>query len=174
MKKYLPIYLLLILAVITRFIPHPANFTAVGAIAIFGGLYIPRRYAIVGPLLVMFVSDIFIGFYNLPTMIAVYASFILMTVIGLKTRNKKNIATVIGCTLLGSVLFYIITNWAVWAFGAMYPHTISGLFSSYYWALPFFKNTLAGDLLYTSVLVGGYELLVSKKISTISSHVSLE
>lgn len=168
MKKYLPIYLLLILAVATRFLPHPANFTAVGAIALFGGLYLPRRYAVIGPLVVMFISDIFLGFYHPALMAAVYAGFAIMTGIGLVVRRNKKIVTVLGGTILGSMIFYLITNFAVWIFGTMYPHTWSGLINCYYLALPFFKNTLLGDLTYVSVLVGGYELamnIAAKKLS---------
>jgi len=159
MKKLLPIYLLLILAVATRFLPHPANFTAIGAIAMFGGLYLPRRYALVGPLVAMFVSDIFLGFYHPATMASVYLGFIVMTGIGLAVRKKKKITTVLGGTILGSIFFYLITNFSVWIFGGMYAHTLSGLAQCYYMALPFFKNTLAGDLTYVTVLVGGYELI---------------
>lgn len=161
MKKYLPIYLLLILAVATRFLPHAANFTAIGAIAMFSGLYLPRRWAIVGPLLAMFTSDIFLGFYHPITMLSVYISFILMTGIGIAVRKNKNIATVLGGTLLGSLIFYLITNLSVWVFSGMYTHTLSGLLQSYYLALPFFKNTIAGDLTYVTLLVGGYELVTS-------------
>ena len=157
--RYLSLILLLILGITTRFLPHPANFTAIGAIAIFGGLYLPRRWAIAGPMLAMFVSDIFIGFYSAPMMAAVYGSFALMAFIGLRARQNKNTATVVGGTLLGSALFFLITNWAVWAFGTMYAHNISGLIQSYTMAIPFFKNSLAADLVYTTVLAGGYELM---------------
>ncbi|OGH84454.1 MAG: hypothetical protein A2261_00245 [Candidatus Magasanikbacteria bacterium RIFOXYA2_FULL_44_8] len=158
MKKLLPIYLLLILAVASRFLPHPANFTAIGAIAMFGGLYLPRRYAVVGPLVAMFVSDIFLGFYHPVTMASVYLGFIIMTGIGLAVRQDKKITTVLGGTILGSVIFFLITNLSVWIFGGMYAQNLSGLVQCYYMAIPFFKNTLAGDLTYVTILVGGYEL----------------
>ena len=152
------VLLLLTLGIITRFLPHPANFTAIGAIAMFGGLYLPKRWAIVGPLLAMFVSDIFIGFYSWPIMLSVYLGFIVMGLIGLFARRNKKISTVIGGTLLGSIIFYLLTNFAVWAFGTMYAHNFAGLIQSYTMALPFFKNSLMGDMLYTTVLVGGFEL----------------
>ncbi len=161
MKKYLPIYILLILAVSTRFLPHPANFTAVGTIAMFGGLYLPRRFALIGPLIVMFVSDIFLGFYQPVIMAVVYASFVVMTSIGIWVRQNKKITTVLGGTILGSIIFYLLTNFAVWVFGTMYAHTWTGLMQCYYTALPFFKNTIAGDLTYVAALVGGYELITN-------------
>ena len=91
MNKNILTYLLLILAVATRFVPHPANFTAVGAIALFGGLYLSKKQALWLPLSVMFVSDIFIGFYNIYIMASVYVGFMLMTLIGQYLKNKIKI-----------------------------------------------------------------------------------
>lgn len=172
MRKYLFVYLLIILAVVTRFLPHPPNFTAVGAIAMFGGLYLPRRWAIVAPLLAMFVSDIFIGFYSLPIMLAVYVGFAIMGTIGYYARQNKKFATVLGGTILGSALFYIITNWAVWAFGTMYPHSLAGLFTSYYAALPFFRNSLMGDLFFVGALVTLFETATALATKFASAKVT--
>ncbi|OGH87645.1 MAG: hypothetical protein A3J93_03950 [Candidatus Magasanikbacteria bacterium RIFOXYC2_FULL_42_28] len=157
MKKYLPIILLIVLGLSTRLLPHLPNFTAIGAVAIFAGRYLPRRYALVLPLTAMFISDLFIGFYSIPMMVAVYSGFALMSYLGARTQNY-GWQTVAGNTIVGSFLFYIITNWAVWAFGTMYPHTLTGLTTSYYLALPFWRNSLMADMFYTVVLVGGYEL----------------
>ncbi len=160
MKKYLPIYALIVLGIASRFLPHPANFAPIAAIALFGGLYLPKKWAIILPLVAMLASDIFIGFYTWQIMITVYLSFALMAGIGLLVRKNKKFHTILGGTLLGSVLFFIITNGSVWAFGAMYARNLSGLFQSYYMALPFFRNSLLGDLFYTAVLVGGYEAVL--------------
>ncbi len=160
MKKYLIPVLLIILGLTTRLLPHPANFTSIGALALFGALYLPKRYALIIPLLVMFISDIFIGFYSWQIMLAVYSSFILMGLIGLLIRKNKRFSTVLGGTLLGSVLFFLITNFAVWAFGTMYAHNLIGLLQSYTMAVPFFKNSLLGDLFYVTILVGGYEFIL--------------
>ncbi len=106
----------------------------------------------------MLVSDLFIGFYGLPIMLSVYLSFTLMAVIGYTTQEKgwKKIAT---GTVVGSTIFFLVTNWAVWAFGTMYPANLTGLFTSYFAALPFFRNQLMADIFYTTVLVGGYEYI---------------
>ncbi len=151
--------LLITLGFASRLLPHPANFAPIAAIAIFGGLYLPKRWAIILPAMAMFVSDIFIGFYTWQIMLAVYGSFVLTGVIGLLVRKNKKTATVIGGTILGSVLFFLITNFAVWAFGNMYTHTFADLMQCYTMAIPFFKNTLLGDLFYTGALVGAFELL---------------
>ena len=157
MKKYLPAFVLITLGIAARFLPHPANFAPIGAIAIFSGLYLPRKWAIVLPLAAMFFSDLFIGFYNLPIMFSVYGSLAMMGVIGLWIRKNKKLSTVLGGTILGSVIFYLLTNGAVWAFGSLYPPTAAGLLQSYYMAIPFFRNSLLGDLFYTGILVGAYE-----------------
>jgi hypothetical protein len=67
--------------------------------------------------------------------------------------------TVASGTLSASIIFFIITNYAVWAFGTMYPHTVNGLFQSYMMALPFFKNSVLGDMFYTGMLVGSMEAI---------------
>lgn len=160
MKKYIPVFLLIILAIAARLIPHPANFTPIAAIALFAGIYLPKKWALVVPLVGMFISDIFIGFYSLPIMAAVYACFIVSALIGIWVGKNKKFRTILGGTLLGSVIFFIFTNLAVWIFGTMYAHNLNGFFQCFYMALPFFRNSLAGDLLYTGVLVGGMELVI--------------
>ena len=172
MNKNILTYLLLILAVATRFVPHPANFTAVGAIALFGGLYLSKKQALWLPLSVMFVSDIFIGFYNIYIMASVYVGFMLMTLIGQYLKNKIKLSTIALGTLSGSVIFFLLTNTAVWAFGTMYAHDIAGLFSSYYYALPFFRNELLGDLFYSGILIGGYEMI--KNLAPQTSTVAVK
>lgn len=157
MKKYLPAIILITLGIVARFLPHPANFAPIGAIAIFSGIYLPKKWAVVLPLAAMFFSDLFIGFYALPIMLSVYVSFIIMGLIGLAIRKNKKLSTVLGGTILGSVIFYLVTNGAVWAFGNWYGHNLSGLINCYAMAIPFFRNSLLGDLFYTGVLAGVYE-----------------
>ena len=157
MKKLLPAFILIILGIAARFLPHPANFAPIGAIAIFSGLYLPKKWAIVLPLAAMFFSDIFIGFYSWSIMLSVYGGFIIMTLIGLVVRKHKKLSTILGGTILGSVIFYLITNGAVWAFGSLYTHNLAGLLQSYIMAIPFFRNSLLSDLFYTGILVGAYE-----------------
>jgi len=174
MKKYLPIYLLILLGIICRFLPHPANFAPIVAIAIFGALYLPKKWSVILPLAAMFASDIFIGFYTWQIMLSVYFSFILIAGIGLLVRKNKKFHTILGGTLLGSVIFFLLTNFAVWAFGTMYLHNLSGLIQSYYMALPFFRNSLLGDIFYTAILVGGYEFILkysSKKLLAVEKSI---
>jgi len=151
--------LLILLGFVARLVPHPANVAPIAAIAIFGGLYLPARYSIILPLTGLFLSDLVIGLYSLPIMLAVYGGFAVTGGLALVARRRKSLGTVVGATLGGAVIFYLLTNGAVWAFGTMYPHTLSGLFESYRMAIPFFRNSLIGDFFYVSILVGAYEMV---------------
>ncbi len=152
--------LLIIFGVALRFAPHPPNFAPIAAIALFGGLYLNKKMAFALPIATMLVSDLFIGFYSWKMMTAVYLSFLAMVGIGLLVKRNKKLSTVLGGTLLGSLLFFLVTNGAVWGFGTMYPHSLSGLMSSYTMAIPFFKNTLMGNLFFVGVLVGSMEAII--------------
>lgn len=143
-----------------RLLPHPWNFTPIAAVALFSGVYLGRKYAFSVPFLAMFLSDIFLGFYEWKLMLAVYGSFALVGLIGLAIKKRKNPATVLGGSLTASILFFLITNFAVWQFSFWYPKTLSGLFQCYVLALPFFRSALLGDLFYTGVLFGTYELIL--------------
>ncbi len=146
---------LIALGAATRLLPHPANFVPLGAIAIFSGLFLPRKLALWLPLVALFVSDLFIGFYMWEVMLTVYVSFLLTTFVATKIQPK--FAPTVGLTLAGSIFFFLTTNAAVWAFGTMYSPDFTGLIQSYTMALPFFRNSLLGDLFYTGILVGSYQ-----------------
>ena len=146
--------ILVILGATARLLPHPANFAPLGAIAIFSGLFLPRKLALWLPIVALFVSDLFIGFYMWEVMVTVYTSMLLTTFVATKIEHK--FAPITGLTLAGSILFFATTNAAVWAFGTMYTHDLAGLGQSYLMALPFFRNSLMGDLFFTGILVGSY------------------
>lgn len=143
--------------VVSRFLPHPSNFTPVVGIAIFASYYFGLRYSTVAVLAIMLLSDIFIGFYHWEMMAVVYGSMLAASAIGSLT-TKPTAVNVFMKTLGSSLLFYLVTNWAVWQFGTMYEKSLSGLMQSYMMAIPFFKNSLAGDIFYTSVLFGAVYL----------------
>lgn len=143
--------------VAARLLPHPANFAPITAMALFGGAYLPKKYAFIIPLAAMVISDYFIGFYG-TTMFYVYGSFVLSGLIGLWLRSHKNAGTILGGSLMASILFFLITNYGVWANPhSWYPHNFVGLMQSYTMGLPFFRNTLLGDMGYTAVFFGAYE-----------------
>jgi hypothetical protein len=145
------------LAAALRIAPHPWNFTPVGAMALFSGAVIKnRRLAFLVPLLALFLGDIFIGFHKL--MPIVYASFLLSVAIGFWLRDRRTAGRITSATLLGAIQFFLVTNFAVWAFGLAYPRTGAGLVACYVAGIPFFWNTLAGDAVYAVLFFGTFAL----------------
>ncbi len=157
MTRYLFTFSLIFLAALSRLLPHLPNFTPIAALALFGGVYLDRKHTFIVPLAAMLVSDYFLGFHD--GMIWVYASFAAIGLIGLWLRNHKGIATTVTATLLGSILFFVVTNFGVWLSShGTYPPTLSGLTACYVAAIPFFRNSLMGDFAYVTALFGVYEL----------------
>ncbi len=153
-------------AVFSRLLPHPPNVAPITAIALLGAVYYPRKWqAFLIPVVIMLLSDFFIGFHG--TLPFVYGSFLLITGLGFLLRRRFSWGKLIGISLIGSVLFFLITNFGVWAVYDFYPKNISGLMTSYIAGIPFFRNSLLGDLGYSVILFGLAELL--KKYSVIQA-----
>ncbi|MBI2033169.1 MAG: hypothetical protein HYT10_01760 [Candidatus Levybacteria bacterium] len=157
MKQILPIIFVIAFGVVMRLLPHPANVAPVAALALFGGVYLEKKYAVILPIVIMFVSDAIIGFHN--TMVFVYASFILIGLIGLWLRSHKTLTSVISASLFSSLIFFLVTNFGVWLVGNMYQRSLNGLVTAFVLALPFFRNTIMGDLLYTGLFFAVYEFI---------------
>ncbi len=149
------------LAALARLVEHPYNFTPIVAMAIFSGCYLRKKWGILLPLGAMLISDFFIGFYEWQVMLAVYLSIALAYGVGYVLYNLKKWHNVIFASLISSVVFFALTNLAVWAFFSWYAHTWEGLVLCFTLALPFFRNTLAGDLTYVVVFFGVYELALA-------------
>ncbi|MBL7884823.1 MAG: hypothetical protein JNL69_12190 [Bacteroidia bacterium] len=169
--RFLFITAIILVASITRVFPHIPNFTPIAAMALFGGVYYSNKtMAFIMPLLAMAVSDILLeittgwGFHN--TMVYVYVSFILTTIIGLIIREKVGIKSVALGSIASSVLFFIITNFGVWAAGN-FAGGLSGLNTTYMLGIPFFGPTLAGDLFFNSILFGLFYLAQQKAPSLV-------
>ena len=152
-------YFLIFAGALLRLVPHLPNFAPIGAVALFGAVYLKKRDALWVPILAMVASDFFIGFDSVVSRITVYGSFLIVGLIGLWVRNHKNLGTVLGGSLFGSVMFYLITNFAYFYPPVMYSHDLNGVVSSYFNALPFFRNTLLSDLFYVSAMFGVYEVV---------------
>jgi Family of unknown function (DUF6580) len=145
------------LAAALRVMPHPWNFTPIGAMALFGGALVrDKRIALAFPLLMLVVSDIFIGFNVLEPL--VFVSFLVNVCIGFWLRRRRTPVRIGGATLLGAIQFFLVTNFGVWMFLNTYPKTATGLLTCYAVGLPLFWNTLAGDALFATLLFGGYAL----------------
>jgi hypothetical protein len=135
-----------------RLVPHPLNFSPVGAMAIFGGACLAdRRLALAFPLVAMFLSDLFIGLYAF--MPVVYGCFLVNVLLGRWLRSRRTVVNTAAVTLAGSIQFFVVTNLADWLY--FYPHTAAGLAECFTLAIPYFQNTLAGDATFAVVLFGG-------------------
>ena len=151
---------IIISAALSRLLPHVPNVTPITAVALFSGAYLAdRRLAFFVPLAALLVSDLILGFYGPGEMASVYLSFALVVALGLRVGQKRSALRIGSAAIAASLLFFVITNFAVWAFGTLYPKSGAGLMECYIAALPFFRHTLAGDLSYTLLLFGGFALL---------------
>ena len=138
-------------AALARLIPHPPNFTPIGAMALFGGACVAdRRLALLLPLAALFLSDLFLGLHVLIPV--VYGSFVLNVLMGRWLRSRRTVINTAAVTLAGSVQFFVVTNIACWLL--WYPHTVEGLVACYVAAIPFFHNTLLGDAVFATALFG--------------------
>jgi len=162
------VLVLILVAAFSRLIPHPHNFTPMGGIAIFGGYFLGRKiWAFIIPLAAMWLSDLFINnvlypfqypaFYNgfrLFGSLWVYGSFLLMIPLSWILLKKITLPGLAFTGMCTATSFYLITNFGSWLGNPFYPQTFSGLMASYTAGLPFFQNTLLGDLIYTAILFG--------------------
>jgi hypothetical protein len=136
---------------LARLLPHPPNFTPVGSMSLFAGARIPGWMAYALPLLVMLVTDPFVGGYSKGSPF-IYASFLISVWIGRRLQRSESPMRIGVAAFLCSLQFFVISNLATWFYG--YPHTLAGLVDCYTLALPFFGRTLAGDLTFTALLFG--------------------
>ncbi|MDC0874913.1 hypothetical protein OAP64_04700 [Flavobacteriaceae bacterium] len=150
---------LVVVALLTRLLPHPPNFAPITSIALFTGFhFVNKRLALFIPLICMFLTDLILGVHSL--MPIIYLSFVLISMIGLKAKSLS-----LGTVLSASSLFFIVSNLGVWYF--YYPLTWAGLSSCFILAIPFFINALMGDLFYTSVLQFSFNKLKQSSYSFI-------
>jgi hypothetical protein len=123
-------------------------------VALFGGAtFADKRAAFLVPLAALCLTDFWFGFSLLTPV--VYGSFALIVCLGFWLHGRRSAGRIVAAALCGSILFFILTNLGVWALAPLYPKTLSGLSECYIAAVPFFRNTLAGDLLYSGLLFGG-------------------
>ncbi|MCB9025262.1 MAG: hypothetical protein H6625_03020 [Bdellovibrionaceae bacterium] len=156
MAKFLILLSAIVLGVLSRWLPHPPNFTPIIAIAIFMGMRLQNTWSVLlMPVLILFVSDIFLGFDS--TAIIIYPSLMSLALFVLYTTKKKIFSSksleVVSLSLGGSIWFFLLSNGAVWWFSGMYTKNWNGLIASYFAGVPFFNNTLISTLVFTSALV---------------------
>jgi predicted membrane-bound dolichyl-phosphate-mannose-protein mannosyltransferase len=156
--KNIFILILVLLAVSSRLIPHPLNFTPIGALGLFAGAYIVDKRVWALPIIALLLSDFFVGFYEPIAMLFVYLGFALSAFIGRFLLSEKRTSLRLGGAALSSAtVFFIVSNFGTWLSGTLYPMTLNGLTECFVMAIPFYGNTLLGDLFYVVVLFGIYE-----------------
>ena len=147
----------ILVAAVLRLVPHPPNFTPIGAMALFSGAYLGRRWlAFTAPLGAMLISDAVLGFYS--GFWVTYLAIGLVVLIGWLALSRVSPLRVGLAAVASSVTFFVVSNFGTWALGGMYPHTSAGLAACYVAAIPFFQNTLAGDLFYATMLFGAFRI----------------
>ena len=175
--RVLLLIVLVFAAAFSRLVPHLHNAAPVAAMTLFAAAYLPsRRWSVLVPLTAMFLSDVVLYSTKdvayreqaLSNMLFVYSTFAVIALLGQWLRQRVTVGRVIGTTLAGSAVFFLITNFGAWwslsqplsaTEPAMYSRTLSGLINCYIAGVPFFRGTFAGDLVYSAVLFGGFALL---------------
>ena len=156
---------LAIVVAMARLVPYPYrpfNFAPVGALGLFAGAYAKTKWSWAFPLAALLIADLFIGFYSPIAMLAVYGGFAVAGLIGRQFLAKTAAAPRVGLCAIGSATaFFVISNFGVWLAGG-YPRSVLGIIECYTLALPFFRNTLVGDLFFSAVLFGAFALASNK------------
>jgi len=147
-------YILIIFGFLMRLVPHVPNMVPVAAIALFAGAYLDKRVVPWVPLAIMIISDLVIGLHNM--IFFTWGAFLLVGFLGMWLKRRRSWGNVFAMSAFSALLFFVITNFGVWL--GWYPHTWSGFVTCYINAIPFLRNTLIGNVVFTFVLFGLYEL----------------
>lgn len=179
-KNFLAILVLIIVGISTRFIflldgeSILPNFSAIGAVAIFGACYFKGLQKFLIPIAILWCSDIvlnnvvysqYFDTYQAYGDLWVYGAFIIAGVVGYLMLKKPTWFKLLGASLITGILFYIVTNFGVWMTGQLYTKDMAGLIECYTAALPFFRNTILGNVFYAFVLFGLYEFVFARAFS---------
>ncbi|RNC64499.1 DUF6580 family putative transport protein [Proteiniphilum sp. X52] len=171
--RFSVVTVMILLAALSRLLPHPPNFAPIGGMALFGAAYYTRKgWAYLIPIVAMWISDLllnnvvyaeyfdrFVWFHS--GSLFTYGAFALIVLMGTFTLRKVRVPRLLFSALGASVVFFVVSNFGVWLSSGMYPHTREGLTACYVAGLPFFKNTLLGDLVYSAALFGLFEVSLS-------------
>jgi len=164
-------YVYVLAAILLRLLPHPWNVTPLGAMFLFSGAtFRSKRESLAIPLASLLLSDyavihfLYGGKYSWFSPYT-WGGFALVGLIGWTLRRKITWGRVAGASMAGSVAFFIVSNFGVWVGGKLYPLTLDGLVACYVAALPFFRNSLLGDLAYTALMFGSYQLLRHRQVA---------
>ena len=161
-KKNLLVAFFVLLGVFTRVIPHPPNMTAIGAIALFSGTFLyDKRLAFILPTTILLISDFLLGHQPI---LSVYVSFLIIVSLGFILSKKHTTISIINMSLLASLIFFILTNFSVFISSALYPKTVIGLIECYTLAIPFFLNTLIGNVVYSLIMFYSFKFVQNSSL----------
>jgi len=178
-NKIWTVSIVIALAGLYRLLPHISNITPVAAMALVGGMYLKRKYlCFLIPIATLYLSDLVLNntinrvFFPDHTGLVlwseymgyVYGAFLLTVIVGMIMRNSKTSTKMIGGTLAASILFFLITNAGTWAFSPMnYPKNIGGFSTAMMAGVPFFRNTLLGNLIFIPLFVAFFDYVMNMK-----------
>ena len=162
---------LILFAALGRFLPHAANVTPLYAVALFACAVLPRRWAIAVPIAAMVVSDLFIGLHE--TILFTWSGTPVFALLGFGLRGRTTTLPVIAASLAGSVAFFLWTNFGVWLTMPLYPLTGAGLAQCYVAALPFFRNSLLGNVAFAGALFAAYQWYLVRQANRKTATVTV-
>lgn len=162
MKKLFTIIGLIGIGIAGRLLPHLPNATPITALTLTARKQLGAVWAFVVPIAAMVLSDAVIGFYDWKILTSVYGSFLLIGCMSLFMRKSSGAGNTILFAVVASIIFFLITNFAVWLFSPWYEKSISGLIYCYTLGLPFLQNMVLGDIVYTTALVAAFRLVQVK------------
>jgi hypothetical protein len=170
-NEKIPLHFVVVTAIVlalalSRLLPHPFNFSPIAALALFGGARYSNRYAAyLIPLFAVWISDLFLNYTFYGRFVPfyegaffTYAAFAMIVLLGSVALRKFSAKNLLFTSLSASVLFFLVSNFGVWAFSGLYPPTAVGITACYTAAVPFFRNTLAGDLIYSFAIFYGFAI----------------
>jgi len=153
---------MIVLGAFSRLIPHPWNFTALGAISLLAGREFGKfTVAIAVPLFAMFLSDLFLGLHN--GLFFTYSGMAATAMLAYFFKDKIQGFRLVGWSLLSSLIFFLMSNLGVWLTGNMYPMTFEGLLNCYAMGIPFWGHQIGGDLIFTGLVFASYDFLALRR-----------
>lgn len=174
----------ILIAALSRLLPHPYNFTPIGGMALFaGGLLSGKRLFWLIPIVAYYISDLLVNnilyasYYDSfiwSGHLFVYISLFAIIILGKFLLKKLSIGRLVIGSLSASTIFFLLSNFGVWLSSTTYPMSWEGLIACYAAAIPFFQNTLAGDAFYVMVLFGSYAFITSRYPSLLLNNKKLE